>query len=122
MDVKTVNWAAIRCERELGATFRALAEKHGLSVATLYRRARMEGWGERNSRAEDTAEVVSRLRLAMLETLEDENVTLTIRDMKDLAALTRELLALEDAAHKSDETGAPEVRLVLADEVERWSV
>ena len=109
MEVKTVNWAAIRCERELGATFRALAEKHGLSVATLYRRARMEGWGERNSRA-------------MLETLEDENVTLTIRDMKDLAALTRELLALEDAAHKSDETGAPEVRLVLADEVERWSV
>lgn len=39
-------WATVRAEREAGATFRALADKFGVSDAAIVRRSQAEGWAD----------------------------------------------------------------------------
>lgn len=39
-------WAAIRAEREAGASFPELAEKYGVSHQAIQKRAKAEGWGD----------------------------------------------------------------------------
>lgn len=39
-------WETIRAEREAGATFRELEDKHGVSHQAIQKRAKDEGWGD----------------------------------------------------------------------------
>lgn len=120
--MKEVKWSQARREYERGATYTALAEKYGVSIATVSRRARLEGWGKRGQMrvGGGTIALVAERLLAAAETalLSDEG-TMTIREMKELAGLVRELTALRDAEERGDDSGT--VRVVLEGETERWS-
>jgi|GEM_PF-4758809 len=47
MTHRGIDWATVRAEFERGTTFRALAERHGVSIGTLHKRAKGEGWARR---------------------------------------------------------------------------
>ena len=49
-------WADVRAEREAGASFPALAAKHGVSHQAIQKRAKAEQWGD----GTDVADVVRR--------------------------------------------------------------
>lgn len=49
-------WEQIRAEREAGATFAELAERHSVSVGAIHKRAKAEGWDD----GKDVAEVIRR--------------------------------------------------------------
>lgn len=49
-------WETIRAEREAGATFQSLADKHGVSDAAIVKKAQAEGWSD----GKDVAELIRR--------------------------------------------------------------
>lgn len=123
--MKELKWSQMRREHEQGATFAELAEKYGTSVSSLSRRARLEGWGRRGSVSrpgENTAEIVAdRLLEFARQTLPDGENAMSVKEMKELAGLVRELLALREAAGRMDGRESAGVRVVLEGETERWS-
>ena len=119
--MKEVKWSQARREFQRGATYTALAEKYGVSVSTVSRRARLEGWGKRGQSPGSgctIAQVSERLLEAAEAALLCDDGTMSIRDMKELAALVRELTALREAEARGGECGA--VRVVLEGETRRW--
>jgi DNA-binding MurR/RpiR family transcriptional regulator len=127
MAMKQFKWSQMRREHEQGATFAQLAEQYGTSVSTLSRRARLEGWGRRGSarreaEADSLETVTERLLAQAQETLGSEESSLSVKEMKELAGLVRELLALREAVAQHTSQGqSPGVRVVLEGDVEKWS-
>ncbi len=126
--MKDIPWSRLRREYEHGATYTALAEKYGTSPSSVSRRARMEGWGRRGSAPDPirTGESMERLTEQLLEaaqrTLSGEMDNLSVKEMKELAGLVREILALRSAARGERDDGAQTVRVVLEGETEQWGV
>ena len=90
-------WERIRIAREsAGESFRSLAERFGVSVGAIHKRARREGWGD----GSDVAAVIRREVNAKVN-----GVHLADDDLENRAA------AIEDAA----ERGADVIRLHRAD-------
>lgn len=127
MAVKTVQWSRLRREYEQGATYQKLAEKYGVSTASVGRRSKAENWGKRGSARREltveqaAAQVAQRLLTAANQTLEDDSASLSVKEMKELAGLVREALALRQLSDGAG-SGAGAVRVVLEGDVERWSV
>ncbi len=127
MAMKQLKWSQMRREHEQGATFAQLAEQYGTSVSTLSRRARLEGWGRRGSVSREPGTgsletVTERLLARAQETLGGEESSLSVKEMKELAGLVRELLALREAvAQQTTQGQAPGVRVILEGDVEKWS-
>ena len=120
--MKSVPWSRMRKEYEGGETQAVLAERYGVSVSSVSRRARLENWGRRGSvmgRGGTMEEVSQMLLNAARTTLLCPQSELSVRDMKDLAALVREVQAMRDAQRGRDE--GETVRVVLEGEVEEWS-
>ena len=126
MEVKPVQWSRLRHEYERGATYRELAEQYGVSAAAVGRRSKAENWGRRGSAQREltveqaAAQVAQRLLAAANQTLEDDSAPLSVKEIKDLAGLVREALALRQLSGR-EEPDAGTVRVVLEGEVERWS-
>ena len=121
--MREIPWSRMKREYEAGETQTALAERYGVSVSTVSRRARLENWGRRGSadKAVETLEQVSaRLLDAARTALLCDTGEMSIREMKDLAALVREVQAMRDAQRGRDE--GETVRVVLEGEAEKWSV
>ena len=127
MAMKDLKWSQMRREYEQGATFAALAEQHGTSVSTLSRRARLEGWGRRGCKRNEPglrsmATVTQQLLESAQQTLGGDCGAMSVKEMKEMAGLVRELMALRTALAEQNGERVPAVRVVLADELEKWSV
>ena len=114
-----VPWEQVRRDYEQGASCRTLSERYGVSVSTVSRRARAEEWGKDNSARRCFAAVTRQLMGAVEETLTDRSAPVSVRELKDLTALVRELLTLQELAEgeRQEDEG---LRVVLEGEAESW--
>lgn len=110
---RNVPWEEILRRRKEGETARALAEEFGVSVESVYKRG-----GQRERRAQrgslqQAARKLCRSAGSMVAQMEDMDA----KELKELTALLRELVTLEERTDKGPET----VKVVLAKEAEEWS-
>ena len=128
MALTTRDWQRLRQQYERGATYEELAGEYGVSVATISRHRRQENWAARGAQrgrpvngrcVEELTEQMLRLARGML----DGDSGAGVKEMRDLTALLRELLALQRMAREEQETDSGNcVRLVLEQQLEDWSV
>lgn len=95
-----------------GETARALAEEFGVSVESVYKRGQRERLEQRGS-LQQAARKLCRSAGSMVAQMEDMDA----KELKELTALLRELVTLEERTDKGPET----VKVVLAKEAEEWS-
>ena len=100
---RNVPWEEILRRRKEGETARALAEEFGVSVESVYKRGQRERLEQRGS-LQQAARKLCRSAGSMVA-------------LKELTALLRELVTLEERTDKGPET----VKVVLAKEAEEWS-
>lgn len=84
-------WETIRAEREAGASFGDLAQKHGVDKAAIVRRAKAEGWGD----GTDVAGVIRRKVT--------EKVTEKVTGISPAADPKRKAAAIDAAADRGAE-------------------
>lgn len=106
---RNVPWEEILRRRKEGETARALAEEFGVSVESVYKRRQRERRAQRGS-LQQAARNLCRSAGSMVAQMED-------MDAKELTALLRELVTLEERTDKEPEM----VKVVLAKEAEEWS-
>lgn len=114
-----VPWEQVRRDYEQGATCQLLAERYGVSTSTVSRRAKAEEWSRQNSTERCLAAVTRQLMGAVEETLTDRSAPVSVRELKDLTALVRELLTLQELAD-GEQAQAETLRVVLEGEAEQW--
>ena len=124
--MKDVKWSQIRRDYEHGDTFRKLAQIYGVSQSTISRRAQLEGWGRRGSAmgklcCGSLERVAAQLAQKAGQMMEQQEETMSVKELRDMAALVRELTALQ-AAERESGSGASTVRVMLEGDVEKWSV
>ena len=107
-----VPWEEILRRRKEGETARALAEEFGVSVESVYKRGQRERLEQRGS-LQQAARKLCRSAGSMVAQMEDMDA----KELKELTALLRELVTLEERTDKGPET----VKVVLAKEAEEWS-
>ncbi len=120
---KSVPWQEVRRRYEQGEKCAALAREYGVSVSTVSRRARAEQWGGEATLAASRESMRRALRQleqsaeVLLQRVQSEDAA-NAREIKDLAALLRDLAALE----KSLGEDAPAlIRVVLSEPLEDWA-
>ena len=129
MALTTKDWQRIRQRYERGETYEELARAFGVSVSTIGRHRKAEGWEERGAaRGKPVAgQCVEELTREMLRTaraaLAEGEGRAGVREMRDMVALVRELLTLQRMAREEQDTDREErVHVVLERDVEDWSV
>ena len=108
---RNVPWEEILRRRKEGETARALAEEFGVSVESVYKRGQRERLEQ--SSLQQAARKLCRSAGSMVAQMEDMDA----KELKELTALLRELVTLEERTDKGPET----VKVVLAKEAEEWS-
>lgn len=106
---RNVPWEEILRRRKEGETARALAVEFGVSVESVYKRGQREQRGS----LQQAARNLCRSAGSMVAQMEDMDA----KELKELTALLRELVTLEERTDKGPET----VKVVLAKEAEEWS-
>ena len=129
MALSTSDWQHMRRRYERGETYGKLAGEYGVSVSAICRRSRAEGWGRRGSAGGESmtgqclAELTQQMLCAARETLRQGEGCVSVKEMRDLTALVRELLALQRMAREEQDADREDcVRVVLDRQVEDWSV
>ena len=87
---RNVPWEEILRRRKEGETARALAEEFGVSVESVYKRGQRERRAQRGS-LQQAARNLCRSAGSMVAQMEDMDA----KELKELTALLRELLAAE---------------------------
>ena len=108
-----IPWEELQRLNAQGWSYRRLAEKYGVSSSAIGRQAVLESWhGTNDQRAN------ARLRnlAARLRRQED----LDTREIKELTAVLRELMNLQQTLEGQQPGGV--VRVELAEETEDWSL
>lgn len=117
MKRKEVPWDEVWQLRRQGASYRELAERYGVSVSTIGRQARADCWNRPGFAPMNIRmrEVAARLQTQVEQRMQEE---LDTRELKELSAVLRELLRLQQELQGSQEEL---VRVVLEGETEEWS-
>lgn len=110
---RNVPWEEILRRRKEGETARALAEEFGVSVESVYKRGGAAGAAGAEGQLAAGARKLCRSAGSMVAQMEDMDA----KELKELTALLRELVTLEERTDKGPET----VKVVLAKEAEEWS-
>ena len=111
----------IRRRYEAGeGTYRELAAEHGVALSTLARYGKAQGWQRPRHRRESRS-VLDGARQQLIRAVEEamDRPEVSCRELKELSALLRELLALDQALTPQEDSSAVEV--VLQGETEEWS-
>ena len=107
-----IPWEELQRLNAQGWSYRRLAEKYGVSSSAIGRRAVLEGWhGTNDQRAN------ARLRNLAAQRLAED---LDTREIKELTAVLRELMNLQQTLEGQQPGGV--VRVELAEETEDWSL
>jgi uncharacterized protein YjcR len=126
--MKDIKWSQLRRDYEHGATYAQLAQLYGASPATICRRARLEGWGRRGSTAGTARpgcleKVTGQLVEVAGRMMEQQEESMSVKELRDMAALVRELAALQAAQRQQEEgSSVPSICVRLEGDVEKWSV
>ena len=129
---RDVPWAELRAAYGAGASCADLARRWGLHPSTVYRRCRQEGWrcgagdpaGTRGTETVPAAgpgeELTARLEALTADLLAAaDRGEVSIREVKDLAALAKDLAALRRARGED----VPNlVRVELSKDLVPWTV
>ena len=113
---RNVPWEEILRRRKQGETARALAEEFGVSVESVRTYVEvLEGpiYAQTMEEGQQAARKLCRSAGSMVAQMEDMDA----KELKELTALLRELVTLEERTDKGPET----VKVVLAKEAEEWS-
>lgn len=115
-----VPWAEVQKLNAQGWSYRQLAEKYGVSSSAIGRRAVQECW-----HGTDAQRANARLRnlAAGLRRQAEQRLAgeLDTREIKELTAVLRELMNLQQTLEGQQPGGSP-LRVVLEEETEDWSV
>ncbi|MBQ9393478.1 MAG: hypothetical protein IJU18_05760 [Oscillospiraceae bacterium] len=123
MSRPAVPWDEVRRRYQQGEEPASLAQRYGVSVDTVRRHARQERWNgagrpDVRPRLAQACRQLQCAAAAMMSRAETDG-EVSVKDVKELAALLRELAALEKSLVQE---APPAVRVVLAPETEAWSV
>ena len=115
-----IPWEELQRLNAQGWSYRRLAEKYGVSSSAIGRRAVLEGWhGTNDQRANARLRnLAARLRRQAERRLAED---LDTREIKELTAVLRELMNLQQTLEGQQPGGSP-LRVVLQEETEDWSV
>lgn len=123
-----IPWTEIRREYERGGTsYAGLGRRYGLSAYTIGNHARQENWQGRSREEKKKASVenwmtaaVRQLRRSIEKSAKDgEGVS--VKEMKELTAMLRELLNLEQTLSDRESTEENRLRIVMDEAAERYS-
>lgn len=125
MKRKEIPWQELRERYENGGqTYQSLSETYGVSVDSIGRRSRTEGWrrGRKNSAEECLRQVSLALRTAA-EQAAQQAQGMSPKELKEMTGVLRELLQLQQMLQGEKETADKScaVQVVLEGEVEQWS-
>ena len=109
-----VPWAEVQKLNAQGWSYRQLAEKFGVSSSAIGRRAVQECWHGTDAQRN----LAAGLRRQAEQRLAGE---LDTREIKELTAVLRELMNLQQTLEGQQPGGSP-LRVVLEEETEDWSV
>ncbi len=125
----TIPWAEIREKYEAGGeSYAALGRRYGVSGATVGSRARKEHWKGRRTgkRSEKSAmedclsSAAQQLRYSIEETMKSgENVS--VKELKELTAMLRELMNLEETVSEHEREGVGQLRIVMEEPADTYS-
>ena len=122
MAIREIPWQELRRAYQKGATYEELGQRYGISASTVGRRSRKENWGGRGGGTADEKRMAQRVRQlwnSVGEAMDNHAEPWGVKELKDLTALTRELMALQNMVEPQQEQR--EVRVVLEEELEQWS-
>ena len=116
---ENIPWEELQRLNAQGWSYRRLAEKYGVSSSAIGRRAVLEGWhGTNDQRANARLRnLAARLRRQAEQRLTED---LDTREIKELTAVLRELMNLQQTLEGQQPGGV--VRVELAEETEDWSL
>ncbi len=133
MNNKNIAWEELRRRYENGeGTYRALGEEYGISASRISQKATQEGWhkkkrkpaGKKKKAAQwwlsEAAQQIS--QAAQAAVYDGEKEKLTVKELKELAGVLKELIQLQKTMAGSDAPQEKRVHVVMDDEVEKWSV
>ena len=123
-----IPWAEIRREYEQGGTsYAGLGRRYGVCANTIGEHARRENWQgrSREEKKKLSAEgwmtaAVRQLRRSIEESVKDgEGVS--VKEWKELTAMLRELLNLEQAISNREDAEENRLRIVMDEAADRYS-
>ena len=113
---RSIPWQEIRSAYRAGATCRELAERYGVAQATLYDRRKRENWDDAPAPLDDLTARLEALVTSLLTASDGGDVT--VKDVKELAALVKDLTALRRG--RRDDAPAV-IRVELSEDVAPWA-
>lgn len=122
---RVIPWGEIREKYEAGeGSYAALGRRYGVSGAAVGNRARKENWkrsntgaprSEKNTMEDCLTSAAQQLRRSVAETVEcGENVS--VKELKELTAMLRELMNLEQAVTEREEEGEERLRIIMEED------
>ena len=133
MNSKHIAWEELRRRYENGeGTYRSLGAEYGISASRISQKATQEGWSKKKKvpkrKRKETvqqwlSEAAQQLSQAAQGAVYDGGKEkLSVRELKELAGVLKELIQLQKTMAASDVPQQKRVRVVLDEEVEKWSV
>lgn len=131
MEKKKYPWEEIREKYENGGwTYAALGRAYGLSAAKIGQKARQEEWkgasggGQRKkSMAACLSAAARQLSQAVTDTVRQggEEGSVSVKELKELTAMLRELVNLQQTLESKEKDGTQCIRIVMDEDAELWS-
>ena len=131
MKRKDIAWDELRRRYEAGeGSYRTLGAQYGVSPSCISQKAIAEGWNKparQEQRRGETAELwltaASRqLAAAAQQTIRQKNSEeLSVKELKELAGVLKELMALQQTVSGKEEQQEKRIHLVLEGDIRRWS-
>ena len=128
---KEVDWAALRRAYEAGeGSYRTLGEAFGISVARIAQVAKQEGWGGRRRRTAEDRETAQQWLCEAAQDLCAEAREIirlsrvdrpSVKELKEMAAVLKDLVSLQQSLEGGGEAQENCLRIVMEDEVAKWS-
>ena len=115
-----IPWEELQRLNAQGWSYRRLAEKYGVSSSAIGRRAVLDSWHGTDAQRANARlrNLAARLRRQAERRLAED---LDTREIKELTAVLRELMNLQQTLEGQQPGGSP-LRVVLEEETEDWSV
>ena len=131
MKRKDIAWDALRRRYEAGeGSYRTLGAEYGVSSSCISQKSIAEGWSKperlkqrRGETGEPWLTAASRqLAAAAQQTIRQKNSEeLSVKELKELAGVLKELMALQQTVSGKEEQQEKRIHLVLEGDIRRWS-
>lgn len=131
MEKQEYPWEEIQAKYEGGGwTYAALGRAYGLTAARIGQKARQEGWKRpsgggkpKKPMAACLAVAARQLSLAVAETVRQggEDGSVSVKELKELTAMLRELVNLQQTLESKEKDSAKCIHIVMDEDAALWS-